>query len=227
MYFLYDLSTLSFWIADRGIWYVAMLIPVYLVFPFYFKWIERGHRGVKTACVAVGLLAVFAALYPINAEVWNRLSLVLLSFVFVVIGAYVGALMYHGIFHFWYFTLGFALVVLLKLLPVSHPVLDLVTYAAVAVVATCLFAWVMDKLTWRPLHICFTFLGDQSLEFYVVHVFVLKAFRIFGFSTWMCEQSRNVQRVPEVLLIFLISLLISTGVMHFTRLLFKKRQVQT
>ena len=33
--FLYDISTLSFWLEHKGAWYVAMLIPVYLLFPYF------------------------------------------------------------------------------------------------------------------------------------------------------------------------------------------------
>lgn len=34
--FFYELSTLSFWIDHQGAWYVAMLLPIYLVFPWFF-----------------------------------------------------------------------------------------------------------------------------------------------------------------------------------------------
>ena len=39
--FCYELSTLSFWLEHHGAWYVAMLIPVYLVFPIYYDYVEK------------------------------------------------------------------------------------------------------------------------------------------------------------------------------------------
>lgn len=57
--FLYELSTLSFWFEHRGAWYVAMLIPVYLCYPFYYKLIERKQRGLRTT-VFCGCVFIFS-----------------------------------------------------------------------------------------------------------------------------------------------------------------------
>ncbi len=42
--FLYELTTLSFWNEHLGAWYVALLIPLYLIYPFYYNYIESKKR---------------------------------------------------------------------------------------------------------------------------------------------------------------------------------------
>lgn len=44
--FLFELSTLSYWIEHKGAWYVAALVPIYLIYPFFYKWADMGG-GIK------------------------------------------------------------------------------------------------------------------------------------------------------------------------------------
>lgn len=55
--FLYELSTLSFWIDHQGAWYVAMLIPVYLIFPYFFDWIE-GSSGKQKLTRKIKIISI-------------------------------------------------------------------------------------------------------------------------------------------------------------------------
>lgn len=62
--FFYELSTLSFWIDHQGAWYVAMLVPVYLIFPLFYNWVEDGNRQNKLIgnfkIAAVGVIVSIA-----------------------------------------------------------------------------------------------------------------------------------------------------------------------
>lgn len=39
--FLYRLSTLNYWLEHKGFWYIAMLIPLYFLTPFYARIIDK------------------------------------------------------------------------------------------------------------------------------------------------------------------------------------------
>lgn len=92
--FFYELSTLLFWIDHQGSWYVAMLVPVYLIFPWYYDLVENGNRQNKLTrnfkIVAVGVVASIATfiLSIINPLVYSHLSQVFSSVIVYIIGYY-------------------------------------------------------------------------------------------------------------------------------------------
>lgn len=92
--FFYELSTLSFWVEHRGAWYVAMLIPLYLVYPLFFDWMEKGRRLIKTV-IAIGvILIVSLTYYNVNLNQYNHLSQIFCSLVIFLIGNYVAEHVY-------------------------------------------------------------------------------------------------------------------------------------
>lgn len=75
--FLYEISLLSFWKDHLGAWYVAMLIPLYLVFPFLFDWIEvtKNNKTEKSIiCIIAAVIFSFIIclkspkLYTVSAK---------------------------------------------------------------------------------------------------------------------------------------------------------------
>lgn len=90
--FFYELSTLSFWIDHQGAWYVAMLVPVYLIFPLFYNWVEDGNRQNKltrnfkiVAVIVVASIATFI-FSILNPQVYSHLSQVFSSAIVYVIG---------------------------------------------------------------------------------------------------------------------------------------------
>ena len=50
--FLFDVSTLSYWLYHRGAWFIAALIPLYLITPLLFKLlIGNKYRLVCLLCL--------------------------------------------------------------------------------------------------------------------------------------------------------------------------------
>lgn len=77
--FLYELSTLSFWKEHKGAWYVAAIIPIYILYPLLFKWLEKGKRALKTGLlIALVLLSAFYIL-NINMQLYNHLSQIIVG----------------------------------------------------------------------------------------------------------------------------------------------------
>lgn len=77
--FLYELSTLSFWIEHKGAWFVAAIIPFYLFYPLLFKWLENGRRILKTSILIFVILLFAFYLSKINLGLYIHLSQVLVG----------------------------------------------------------------------------------------------------------------------------------------------------
>lgn len=60
--YVLDISTLSYWLQHRGAWYVAMLIPLYAVFPFLWKAIRK-HRHPEFAAVVCAVILSYSTYY--------------------------------------------------------------------------------------------------------------------------------------------------------------------
>lgn len=48
---LYEFSTIAFWVRHTGMWYIALLIPLYLLTPFLYKLLESTSHRIKLAVV--------------------------------------------------------------------------------------------------------------------------------------------------------------------------------
>lgn len=90
MEFLFRFSTLQFWFQKKGVWFISMLIPLYIVYPLYYYWIEKSHRFAKTAIAILLIIIVSGTYYSFAPDVYNRLMQVYNSYIVFAIGHYVG-----------------------------------------------------------------------------------------------------------------------------------------
>lgn len=51
-------STIDFWLHHIGAWYVAMLVPLYLITPFIYKFLQLGHRLLKALLITILLMVL-------------------------------------------------------------------------------------------------------------------------------------------------------------------------
>lgn len=93
--FLYKISTLSFWFGHKGLWYIAMLIPVYLCMPFWNFYIKRGNDILKTIifCLIWFVFGVF--LNEIYPETYHYFSNVWKTIFCFFVGYYYGKKVYN------------------------------------------------------------------------------------------------------------------------------------
>jgi hypothetical protein len=93
--FLYELSTLSFWMEHRGAWYIAMVIPVYALIPFYAQWVEKGNkRGEKTIIASTIWFIIGSVVNLTVISLYNHLSLVFRTVFVLMVGYYIGGKVY-------------------------------------------------------------------------------------------------------------------------------------
>ena len=96
MEFLFRLSALEFYFQKKGTWFVSMLIPLYIVYPFYYRWVESGRRFAKTAVTVLVIAAVSYAQYTCSPDVYNRLMQVWNSYIVFAVGHYMGEYVKEG-----------------------------------------------------------------------------------------------------------------------------------
>lgn len=88
--FLYHWSTLSYWIDHKGAWFICALIPIYLVYPFWYRFSEKENRSWRyflSFFIYIGLLLF---LYNIIPEVFERQQNVWMSVLFFMLGSFAG-----------------------------------------------------------------------------------------------------------------------------------------
>lgn len=81
--FLYYGSTLGYWTEHKGFWYMALLIPLYLLMPWYVRVMERiSYRGILTIVLCVlsvwlGTLDLSGVCTAEQAAIWNNIAFVI------------------------------------------------------------------------------------------------------------------------------------------------------
>ncbi|MFA5546136.1 MAG: acyltransferase [Sphaerochaetaceae bacterium] len=90
MSFCMEISTVGFWTQHTSMWYIAMLIPVYALFPFYSRWIERGKRGIRTTVAIIIIFLLMVIIYHIDPSLHQHLQLVLRTLALILFGYYLG-----------------------------------------------------------------------------------------------------------------------------------------
>lgn len=88
--FFYELSTLSYWIEHAGAWYVAMLVPLYLVYPFAYDFIESGNRTKRVIMCSMCILLTEVVLYFAFPSLYTNYVQVFNSWIMFFIGHYFG-----------------------------------------------------------------------------------------------------------------------------------------
>lgn len=68
--YLFDLSTISFWFGHSTCWFVDVLVPLYLISPFWYKLLSRSKYSIIPTIIATGLLIVSGDGYMIQASVF-------------------------------------------------------------------------------------------------------------------------------------------------------------
>lgn len=96
MKFFYYFSTLGYWCEHDGIWYVAMMIPLYIVTPLITRTLDRArHRYVPTSVIIIAISICYVVLENsfVSSDITYNISFVLkrapLYFAGLCIGKYV------------------------------------------------------------------------------------------------------------------------------------------
>lgn len=207
--FLYELSTLSFWCEHKGAWYIAMLFPVYFVFPFYFQWLEmdQNKRRNKTIFALAVNSVIGIVLYSCNQEFFTHISGVWCCLYFFIYGAFIGKSMKERCFNDMPVLLfGIAIIAIKTLIPLlrNYTPLTLFAYAMAGITVAVISSRVFDALELKLVKRITGFLGEYSLEIYLSNLVWVQIFQF-----WKLENIFNDQGYAEYSLIIIFGILTS------------------
>ncbi len=212
--FIYELSTLSFWIEHKGAWYVAMLIPVYLIFPLFYKWIESNDKSrfKKTAIIMFLNTVCGLLLYHVNADLFDHIRGIWGSLYFIVLGNYIGKAIKENRFNdIPLLIVSFVLVVLKTAVPILRDYMPMYTlsFALSGIIVAIIISRIFSIFELKYIKGITRYLGGYSLELYLSNLVWIQAFQF-----WNLERVFGDNGIAAYGLIILLGL--------FTSILFGK-----
>lgn len=204
--FLWELSTLSFWMDHKGAWYVALLVPLYLLFPFFCNWMEKKYRGVKTIGLLALTWALMAVMYDRTPSLFQHLNQVMNSLWIFVLGYYYGKKVYEGS-QLPELLIWFAAVFLaVKFTPLwKVAFLEGALYSFKGIVILYLASVVLGLLNVEWIRQILGWFGRHSLELYLTNIYLIQAMKYFSLQ----PSTTGVQGYLVYLLIVGLGILLS------------------
>lgn len=178
--FIYDVSTLSFWIEHKGAWYVAMLIPVYLLFPWFYDWAEKKKDIRVISALVISVIFSFTCsvcipgIYGHLAQVYSSVIVYLISYFY----AGLTKSNKNGVI-----LSGICLILFLikSMIPLKNfEFITNITWAMLGFPITFISAWLLDILHSNIANAALGFFGKHSLEMYLWNIFVIQAVLVFN-----------------------------------------------
>lgn len=197
--FLYELSTLSFWIDHQGAWYVAMLIPVYLIFPYFFDWVEGNSRKCKFTrqikIISISTI-VFIAVFVIsifNPLLYNHLSQVFSSIIVYLLGYYVAdkviCKQYNG---YLISSVSIIFFIIKSITPLKwFDAIHSISWSLLAIPVLTVSALILSKMKSKVIDSFLGFFGKYSLEIYLWNIFLIQIIEYFGIKEWIEKRGDN------------------------------------
>ena len=178
--FLYELSTLSFWMEHLGAWYIAFLIPLYFLYPFYFNF--KKNKQYKYIYIYLFILFMISVLIEkINLKLYLHLSQILVGLIIFLIGDYTAHYTHNNTFNdkkLLLFSILFFLVKTVTPLKNNLYICDLsIGFLGIAIVI--LGARFLNICKYKIIHRVLIFVGNYSLESYLYNIFLIQAVKYF------------------------------------------------
>ena len=177
--FFYDISTLSFWLEHKGAWYVAMLIPVYLVFPFFHEWAEKKDSRDLECLLLLIILGFLCNI--ITPSVYDHLAQVISSIIVYLIGYHYASLdnkSNKNIIILSCICLIFFSIKTVTPLKNIEFVSNLSTHL-LGIPMVFISAWSINAVKLGMLNCILGFFGKYSLEMYLCNIFIIQALTLF------------------------------------------------
>lgn len=180
--FLYDLSTLSFWFSHRGAWYVAMLIPVYLLTPLFYDWMEKSGRNQKILGTLVMVMILSFCISVMLPDLYNHLSQVFCWSIVYLLGWYYVVNLNEGIDRKVALSVFCVIFFVIKTISPMKNLMFIsnLSWGMLGIPTIFVSIWLLERLKNKPLYNFLSFFGNYSLEMYLLNIFMIHLFSCFG-----------------------------------------------
>lgn len=193
--YLLNVTTLQYWLTGKHpVWYMAFIMIVYAVYPFLHSIdVKTKHLGILAmifASVTAEVLMMKAnwVLYTNCERALSRIPIFLIGMLagpvfrkeikvtvpLFCLAVGLGGLLTYSVFRMMSISILFVRYV----------------YGIIGICLILCYSWLMEKLKLRPIIQALSYLGDISLEIYIVHVFLLQIIKLnelwgrLPFWTW-------------------------------------------
>lgn len=207
-YFIYELSMLSFWREHKGAWFVAAIIPIYILYPFLFRWLEKGSRYFKTSILIFFIMCIAFSVTYINKDLYNHLSQFFVGGVIFLVGNCVAESIKMNTFNGrWLFIIGIVLFGIKSVTSLKRNIF----FCDISVgMMTISIMFILVFLINKCGKICKTMLvkiGAVSLESYLFNIFLLQAVKYW--DDIFLVNSDKIYRIYLYTLIMVLGLLLA------------------
>lgn len=216
-----DLTFYNFY--DNGenwYWYIGMICACYLIFPILFHIVDRTTNIVEETIfniLVIALISLLAyGLFRYNEELFGNINIAVLRFPAFFVGIFTGKRAYKDRHLNIIFLLGIVALLYFDFVPQdgSNMIIRRYLYGLNGLLLCfifCLFFHITQIFPWHPIKRTLEFIGNYTLELYLVHVTIRPIMGWMGFAP-------NTYLLEGVLL--LITILLSALVYFLTRPIF-------
>lgn len=156
---------------------MAMIIPVYLIYPLYYHWYKRKTVNALIFCGVI--LSVAILLSKFNPSVYTHLSQVLYSLILIAVGTQCADMVKKNQDLTWIAFLSILPYIIRILLRIDLPFLGTFSYALLGIFAAIICSKIIEK-TPQLIQNLLKNLGSISLEMYLSNIFLIQAFHMFN-----------------------------------------------
>ena len=223
--FVTRLFTIRFWaVGDQQIWFISFILLCYFLYPYIYYCIFSGSEKEKSSTICLIIFAIILTFtirqeYPV---IYENVEIAITRFLAFILGCFLGKYVYEKkdfstlCWFAWIVCFIFCFSILE--LDILHNIYRRYFYLVGGISIIFLFA---GLLNWLPefLKACFRFLGNHSLELYLIHIILIRLYKK-NFPLHYAPGSAS-----EYLLLLCIAICIAWGIQklqHFTSWSFHK-----
>lgn len=223
--FVTRLFTIRFWaVGDQQIWFISFILLCYFLYPYIYYCIFSGSEKEKSSTICLIIFAIILTFtirqeYPV---IYENVEIAITRFPAFILGCFLGKYVYEKkdfstlCWFAWIVCFIFCFSILE--LDILHNIYRRYFYLVGGISIIFLFA---GLLNWLPefLKACFRFLGNHSLELYLIHIILIRLYKK-NFPLHYAPGSAS-----EYLLLLCIAICIAWGIQklqHFTSWSFHK-----
>ena len=226
--FLYELSTISFWIEHKGAWYVAALVPIYLIYPFFYMWTEGKKRNIKHVLSVLFVVFLNVIIYRYDNGLYIHLSQVLNGLVTFIIGSYYAEKIKHENNNCYGFIVIFLILFILKKMFISNlsMLIDSLIYSLIGIVMCIVLSFALNMLKCEYFNMFLRWFGKHSLTLYLTNIFILQAMKYFNISLMIQKYFNDYNGYITYTIVVVVGI-ISTYIIDYIICKYIQRNINT
>ena len=180
--FLKDISTYSFYsYGNRAVWFIAFIIPLYLIYPFIYKYVLKNKKSLLYISLMIFTIYVLLYILKINyIYEYIKLEIALTRIPVFLAGCYIGKLAYENKIVSTLQKTCILILIIIGLYAFEHKDFSLYTWKAMrlyyfllGIPFTWMFVILLDFLNSNMINQLLLKAGEVSLELYLSHVAIL------------------------------------------------------